>query len=181
MRCAFWREQAGMLAARNAGECVFLYQVLVEKKKEGSGELGSWRMTQVLDCPLEKEEEIKAALRKTEECKMLTEIPTRDWAQCEAVPSTLSALVGAIVPGQLRQMDTVFKVWGLQVMGVSSVRSETDEWVLKSCGKCKKAAPCQARLDKTSTHPTYKLFPFCLPGSSKCCLGAAHGCAGRFC
>ena len=76
---------------------------------------------------------------------------------------------------------SVLKVWGLQVMGVSSVRSETDEWVLKSCGKCKKAAPCQARLDKTSSHPTYKLFPFCLPGSSRCCLGAAHGCAGRFC
>ncbi|CAJ1403656.1 unnamed protein product [Effrenium voratum] len=52
-----------------------------------------------------------------------------------------------IVPGQLRQMDTVFKVWGLQVMGVSSARSETDEWVLKSCGKCKKAAPCQAHPD----------------------------------
>ncbi|CAJ1346009.1 unnamed protein product, partial [Effrenium voratum] len=85
VRCAFWREQAGVLAAR---------------------------------------------------------------AQCEAVPSTLSALVGAIiVPGQLRQMDTVFKVWGLQVMGVSSVRSETDEWVLKSCGKCKKALPCQAHPD----------------------------------
>ncbi|CAJ1402422.1 unnamed protein product [Effrenium voratum] len=59
---------------------------------------------------------------------MLTEVPIRDWAQCEAVPSTLSALVAAIAPGHLRQMNTVFKVWGLQVMGVSSVRSETDEW-----------------------------------------------------
>ena len=41
VRCAFWREQAGMLAARGPGECVLLCQVLVEKKKEGSWEIGS--------------------------------------------------------------------------------------------------------------------------------------------
>ena len=78
------------------------------------------------------------ALCGIRDCRTLTKIPIRDWAQCEAVPSTLSALVAAIVLGHLRQMNTVFKVWGLQVMGVSSVRSETDEWVLKSCSKCKK-------------------------------------------
>ncbi|CAJ1390115.1 unnamed protein product [Effrenium voratum] len=142
VRCAFWREQVGMLAARGPGECVLLYQVLVEKKKEGSWELGSWRATQILDCPPDKAAEIRGALRNAEDCRMLTEVPIRDWAQCEAVPSTLSALVAAIVPGHLRQMNTVFKVWGLQVMGVSSV----DEWVLKSCSKFKKAAPCQAGL-----------------------------------
>ncbi|CAJ1356162.1 unnamed protein product [Effrenium voratum] len=113
----FGWQSAGVQCGRAAGGHARAVCILAR----ASGHAGSqerWR----------KEEEIKAALRKTEECKMLTEIPTRDWAQCEAVPSTLSALVGAIVPGQLRQMDTVFKVWGLQVMGVSSVRSETDEW-----------------------------------------------------
>ncbi|CAJ1348873.1 unnamed protein product [Effrenium voratum] len=113
VRCAFWREQAGMLAARGPGECVLLYQVLVEKKKEGSWELGSWRATQVLDCPPDKAAEIRGALRNAEDCRMLTEVPIRDWAH---------ALVAAIVLGHLRQMNTVFKVWGLQVMGVSSVR-----------------------------------------------------------
>ena len=75
---------------------------------------------------------------------MLTNIPTvRDWSACAAVPASLSALAGAIVPGYVRQVDTVFEVFGLQVMGATSVRSESDEWLLQSCGSCKRALPCQ--------------------------------------
>ena len=52
--------------------------------------------------------------------------------------------MGVIVPGELRKVETVFEVVGLQVMGITSVRSETDEWLLESCKSCKRAAPCQA-------------------------------------
>ena len=48
---------------------------------------------------------------------MLTEIPVKDWIGCPATASSLSALVGAIVPGQLRKLETVFEVVGLQVLG----------------------------------------------------------------
>ena len=48
-------------------------------------------------------------------CRMLTEIPLKDWIGCPATVSSLSALVGAIVPGQLRKLETVFEVVGLQV------------------------------------------------------------------
>ena len=76
---------------------------------------------------------------------MLTEIPVKDWIGCPATPSSLSSLVGAIVPGQLRKLETVFEVVGLQqVLGISSVKSDTDQWLIDSCVKCKKAAPCEA-------------------------------------
>ena len=75
---------------------------------------------------------------------MLTETPHKDWKNCPAVPASLSGLFGAIVPGKIRKVDTVFEVVGLQAMGINSVRSETDEWLLVSCSTCKRAAPCQA-------------------------------------
>ena len=74
---------------------------------------------------------------------MLTEIPTRDWVNCHAVPTSLSALLGVIMPGQSRKVETVFVVSDLVAAGISSVRTETDEWLLNSCVRCKRAAPCQ--------------------------------------
>lgn len=85
----------------------------------------------------------KAALAEGNDVRMLTDIPTKDWATCDAVPATLSSLLGAIVPGHLRKVDTVFEVSDLQVLGISSVKSETDEWLIPSCKRCKRAMPCQ--------------------------------------
>ena len=62
---------------------------------------------------------------------------------CHAVPTSLSALLGVIVPGQSRKVETVFVVSDLVAVGISSVRTETDEWLLNSCVRCKRAAPCQ--------------------------------------
>ena len=68
----------------------------------------------------------------------------KDWIGCPATVSSLSALVGTIVPGQLRKLETVFEVVGLQVLGISSMKTETDVWFIDSCVKCAKAAPCEA-------------------------------------
>ena len=78
---------------------------------------------------------------------MLTEIPVRYWEHCDAVPSTLSALIGVVVPGQLRKVETVFVVSDLQILGISSVKSETDEWLIASCVRCKRASPCSQHPD----------------------------------
>ena len=78
---------------------------------------------------------------------MLTHVPVKDYKNCPAVATSLSALMGVIVPGALRKVETVFEVVGLQVMGITSVRSETDEWILDSCSTCNRAAPCQAWLE----------------------------------
>ena len=83
---------------------------------------------------------------------MLTEIPVKDWIGCPATPSSLSSLVGAIVPGQRRKLETVFEVVGLQVLGISSVKSDTDQWLIDSCVKCKKAARCEAKCMFTYSH-----------------------------
>lgn len=80
---------------------------------------------------------------------MLTEIPVKDWENCEAVPSTLSALAGVVVPGQPRKVETVFVVKHLQCLGLSSVKSESDDWILTSCKRCKRASSC-------SQHPGEK-------------------------
>lgn len=85
-----------------------------------------------------------ANLGDKDDCRMLTNIPVKDYKNCPAVATSLSCLIGVIVPGTLRKVDTVFEVIGLQVMGITSVRSETDEWLLVSCSTCKRAAPCQA-------------------------------------
>ena len=66
---------------------------------------------------------------------MLTEIPVRDWENCDAVPSTLSALIGVVVPGQLRKVEAVFVVSDLKILGISSVKSETDEIVIHAYRK----------------------------------------------
>ena len=86
----------------------------------------------------------QAEMADKDNCRMLTEIPVKDWIGCPATVSSLSALVGAIVPGQLRKLETVFEVVGLQVLGISSVKTEMDVWLIDSCVKCKKAAPCEA-------------------------------------
>ena len=72
---------------------------------------------------------------------MLTEIPVKDWIGCPATVSSLSALVGAIVPGQLRKLGTVFEVVGLQVLGISSVKTDADVWLIDSYVICKKGQP----------------------------------------
>ncbi|CAE7440463.1 unnamed protein product [Symbiodinium sp. CCMP2592] len=128
VRCAFWRGFADQLATREPGTCLLLLQVQVEKKKEGSWELGSLRATQILDCPVELEAKLRGNLKEASECRMLTQVPGRNWKECEAVSSSLSSLVAAIVPGHLRKLSTVFRISGLQIMGLSSVRSDSDDW-----------------------------------------------------
>ncbi|CAL1171967.1 unnamed protein product [Cladocopium goreaui] len=119
VRCAFWHEHAEELAAQAVNEAVLLYQVLVTKRKsEDSWELSSWRGTSIQECPAAMAELLKKELADTGDCRMLTEIPVTDWENCDAVPSTLSALIGVVVPGQLRKVETVFVVSDLQILAL---------------------------------------------------------------
>ena len=90
---------------------------------------------------------------------MLTEIPVKDWIGCPATPSSLSSLVGAIVPGQLRKLETVFEVVGLQVLGISSVKSDTDQWpsILVSSARKRRRARRGARLNSCA-HARIKIY-----------------------
>ncbi|CAL1128595.1 unnamed protein product [Cladocopium goreaui] len=134
VRCSFWHEQAEELAAQPAGTSLMLYQVLITKRKdERSWEIGSWRGTSLVACSAEMATAMQAELAHQDNCRMLTEIPVKDWIGCPATVTSLSALVGAIVPGQLRKLEIVFEVVGLQVLGISSVKTETDVLTLADC------------------------------------------------
>ena len=116
----------------------------------------------------------KAQLAQDSDCCIMTEIPIRDWVNCHAVPTTLSALLGVIVPGQSRKVETVFAVSDLQAVGISSVRSETDEWLLNSCVRCKRTAPCQKHPGEAEEGRTDALhfesrWPTATVRSQSCC------------
>ena len=104
---------------------------------------------------------------------MLTEIPVKDWENCEAVPSTLSALIGVVVPGKPRRVQTVFVVRHLQCLGSSSVKSEADDWIIISCKKCKRASPCsQHPGEKTEERLAVRLT--LADGNSQCSVMLYH-------
>lgn len=115
----------------------------------------------------------KKELADTGDCRMLTEIPVRDWENCDAVPSTLSALIGVVVPGQLRKVETVFVVSDLQILGISSVKSETDEWLITSCVRCKRASPCAQHPDG-STEKRLAVRLTLADGNSQCSVMLYH-------
>ena len=84
--------------------------LIVDRRKHDSWELVSWRGMQVLPCPENLREEMQSNLPKVGTClRMLTELPTKDRVEC-----SLSALAAITEPEA-----------GLQVMGISSVRSGT--------------------------------------------------------
>eukprot|EP00435_Cladocopium_sp_Y103_P056384 s1936_g19.t1 len=106
---------AAELAEQQPGSCLLLYQVLISKRKdENSWEIGAGvapLYKHVLQIWLRQCAPARVRLQKNElahkdNCRMSTEIPVKDWIGCAATPSSLSALVGAIVPGQLRKLET---------------------------------------------------------------------------
>jgi len=104
---------------------------------------------------------------------MLTEIPVRDWENCDAVPSTLSALIGVVVPGQLRKVEAVFVVSDLKILGISSVKSETDEWLITCCVRCKRDSPCAQHPDG-STEKRLAVRLTLADGNSQCSVMLFH-------
>ena len=90
-----------------------------------------------------------AASGDKDDCRILTEIPVNDYKNCPAVATPLSCLMGVIVPVVL------------QVMGITSVRSETDEWLLESCCTYKRAVRSQACVGESSHRADALIaFPF---------------------
>ena len=137
------------LDATSAGYIVLLYSFLVERKQQNTWELISWRTIQVLPYLEKLQDEIRDNLSKEGICIRKA---------AHAVECSLSVLLAVAVPGVPRKLNTVFHVAGLIVMGVSSERSEMDEWVLDSCGHYKRFCPYQARFYQTA----FCIFSGCL-------------------
>ena len=142
IRCAFWREAASSLAAHDAGVCLLMHQVVV-KHVNGGWELAATDATTIEVCPEDLAETLKSDAGSGGAMQCITRSRLRDWSRCAAHPSTLSALVAAIVPGQPRKVESVFFIHNLQVMGLSPVRQDSDAWFMESCKACKRQAPCE--------------------------------------
>ena len=146
IRCAFWRDHASALGAYQEGDWVLMLQVMA-KQRDGGWELVANDATTLESCPADLVEQLIAEEAEgggTLTC--ITQSRSKDWERCSATPATLSALVGTIVPGLPRKFSDVYFLHGLQVMGVSSVRQESDAWFMEACETCKRSAPC-------ATHP----------------------------
>ena len=80
---------------------------------------------------------------------------------------------GVVVPGQLRKVETVFVVSDLQILGILSVKSETDEWLIASCVRCKRASPCSQHPDG-NTEKRLAVRLTLADGNSQCTVMLYH-------
>ena len=58
-------------------------------------------------------------------------------------------------------LQAIFCFMSIQVLGISSVKTDTDVWLIDSCVKCKKAAPCEAWRPSLRFRDIHSLFPSC--------------------
>ena len=81
-------------------------------------------------------------------CRMLTEIPVKDWVGCPATVSSLGLGCSGRCHRAWATGEVGDRLWSRrlksQVLGISSVKTDTDVSLIGSCVKFKKAAPCEA-------------------------------------
>ena len=124
-------------------------QQVVVKRSNGGWELTATEATTIQICSEEEAEELRRETRRRDTPTCITKMHRRDWATCAAFPCSLSALVAAVVPGEVRKLGNVYFVHNLQVMGISAVRQDADAWHLRSCNTCKRQMPCEQHRDAT--------------------------------
>ena len=146
IRCAFWRSAATALGAHDDGVGLLLEQVVV-KRSNGGWELTATDATTIKVCSEEVAEELRWEMRRGGTPTCITKMSKRDWSTCAAFPCSLSALVTAIVPGQVRKLGNVYFAHNLQIMGISACRQDSDAWYIHSCETCKRQMPCDQHKD----------------------------------
>jgi hypothetical protein len=146
IRCAFWRSAAALLGAHKNGVALLMNQVVV-KRKDGGWELTATDSTTLHVCNEEDTESLEYEMRRGGTPTCITRMARRDYSMCAAYPSSLSALVAAIVPGQMRKLANVYFIHNLQIMGISAVRQDSDAWFIHSCETCKRQIPCEQHQD----------------------------------
>ena len=135
------------------GQCVALYQVTVKKVQGGSWEVGAVDATLVADCPADLAGGLRAETDTSETAGRATSLTRRQSVDCDAVPakaSTVSGLLSVIVPQAMRQLNGIFEVHCVAVMGVSALASD-GAWQIRSCSECKRKVPDEN--DVCPTHP----------------------------
>ena len=135
VRCGFWRNHGETLAQYPVGVAVALHQVNVYHKN-GGWEVASTEGTQIEECPAELREELLHATDLGKAGIALTAAPNVDYNVVKTKPSTLSGLASVILPQCPRDLEGVYEVHSIAVLGVSSVLND-GSFTMRSCATCK--------------------------------------------
>ena len=135
IRCAFWRDSGRSLAQHPVGTPLALHQVTVVFKNHG-WEVAATEATLIEDCPEELRETLQQTTDLREPGVTLTKAGRVDYETVKAKPATLSGLASVIQPNQARQLDGVFEVHSVAVLGVVSVLG-SGGFQMRACAKCK--------------------------------------------
>ncbi len=112
------------MAAYPVGTALALHQVSVYHKN-GGWEVAATEATQIEECPQELRQDLLDAW-----------MPSVDYNVVKATPATLSGLASVILPQNPRELEGVFEVHSVAVLGVSSVLND-GAFQMRSCTKCK--------------------------------------------
>ena len=104
--------------------------------KNGGWEVAATEATQIEECPQELRQDLLDATNLNTNGIMLTQVPTVDYNSVKATPATLSGLASVILPQNPRELEGVFEVHSVAVLGVSSVLND-GAFQMRSCTKCK--------------------------------------------
>ena len=104
--------------------------------KNGGWEVAATEATQIEECPEELRQGLLDATNLNTSGVMLTQMPTVDYNSVKATPATLSGLASVILPQNPRELEGVFEVHSVAVLGVSSVLND-GAFQMRSCTKCK--------------------------------------------
>ena len=135
IRCGFWRDHGDALATHPVGAALALHQVTVYFKN-GGWEVAATEATVIEECPAEAKASLLAETDLTVAGVSLTQAARVDYNTAKTIPATLSGLNSVLQPQQARDLNGVFEVHGVAVLGVSSVLRD-NTFSMRACKKCK--------------------------------------------
>ena len=135
IRCGFWREMGAELAKYAVGSKVALHQVNVYYKNNG-WQVASTEATQIEECPAELKQVLERNTDLAAAGIALTTVAHTDWNTVKTKPATMSGLSSVIVQNEPRQLEGVFEVHSVAVLGVAGVLNDGG-FQMRSCSRCK--------------------------------------------
>ena len=114
-------------------------------QKNGGWEVAATEATQIEICPEDLRENLISATDLGASGVTLTQTHSIDYDTVKTKPATLSGLVSVIQQGVVRDLEGVFEVHSVAVMGVSPVLSDGG-FQVRACAKCKAQVHADTKL-----------------------------------
>ncbi|CAK0863821.1 unnamed protein product, partial [Prorocentrum cordatum] len=185
IKCSFWRRNATELAKWSEGVAVAMYQVFVKREIAANGKV-SWELrapesTLIAECPAELAQGLLTSVTNGGPATSLTSSIAKNYSTCETSTVSLSALTSVIVPGAIRELDGVYEMHSVAVMGVTPVL-RNDGFIMRCCKTCKKQVP-DGEHSKCADHDQAPIEPRCVfqlelaDGTGQCAAMLFHDAA----